>query len=453
MSRKIGQYEIKREIGQGGMGTVYLGHDPRLDREVAIKVLKPTLYMEAPDFSARFDQEAKIVASLTHNCIVPIYDYNDDGQWRYFVMPYMSGGSLRDKLDKGAIPLKKALLILYRIAAGLDKAHTNKIVHRDLKPGNILFDEDDEAYLSDFGIMKLADPTGERTVQMTQTGLALGTPHYMSPEQLDGAGDLDGRSDIYALGIILYEMLTGQKPYDHDSMARVIAMHYSFPLPNVLEANPDLPPGIADVIRTAMAKKREERYSSAKTFYNRALEAVNKPRTAVKPESPKEKLIAPPTQKTTSQPKTADRIQKTTPQYSPGSTPPMAQHLKPDEQPANIATPTIAPTRKTKLKKAIGWPIITFISTVVGFASGSVGYEISGSSDTVAFAFLGVGAAFIDWLFLRRFVNRASFWLIFKPILAVLFIGIGVFNDAAIWLTVVTTFIIGYIWLFLFPKR
>jgi serine/threonine protein kinase len=243
---------------------------------------------------------------------VPVYDYHDDGEWRYFVMPYMSGGSLQDKLEKGAIPLKKALLILYRIAAGLDKAHSNGIVHRDLKPGNILFDEDEEAYLSDFGIMKLADPTGSRTVQMTQTGLALGTPHYMSPEQLDGAGDLDGRSDIYALGIILYEMLTGQKPYDHESMARVIAMHYSHPVPNILEANPNLPPAIADVIRTAMAKKREERYNSAKTFYNRAVEVINEPKktdtkpqmkidvvpkSAVKHEAAKEKPFVPPTQK------------------------------------------------------------------------------------------------------------------------------------------------------------
>lgn len=452
MSRKIGHYEIKRELGQGGMGTVYLGHDSRLDREVAIKVLKPSLYMEDPDFSARFEREAKIVASLTHNCIVPIYDYNDDGQWRYFVMPYMRGGSLQERLAKGALPLNKALLILYRIAAGLDKAHTNGIVHRDLKPGNILFDEDDEAYLSDFGIMKLADPTGARTVQMTQTGLALGTPHYMSPEQLDGVGDLDGRSDIYALGIILYEMLTGQKPYDHESMARVIAMHYSHPIPNILEANPNLPPGLAAVIRTALAKKREERYSSAKTFYNRAVETINEPRTDVRQESVKEKPIAPPVKKTDSQPKTAERNQKTTTQESPVSTSPLAQPLKNNEQPANIATPTVVPKSRTKLKKAIGWPIITIISTIVGFLSGSAG-SISGSGDVIAFAFFGFGAACIDWLFLRRFINRASFWLIFKPLLAILLIGAGIFSDSALWLTVAATFIIGYIWLFLFPKR
>lgn len=269
MSRKIGQYEIKRGLGQGGMGTVYLARDPRLDRDVAIKVLQPKLYLGDPEFSARFEREAKTVASLTHSSIVPIYEYGDDGQWRYFVMPYFPGGSLHDQLERGPLSAKQAARIIERIGNALDKAHSLGIYHRDVKPGNILFNEDGEAFLTDFGIVKLA----EGSEAYTQTGATLGTPHYMSPEQVDNK-NVDGRSDLYALGVILYEMLTGQKPYDNESQTRVLIMHLTNPIPDILKTKPDLPPGFGDVIRKALAKDPADRYQSGASLTQAVREAI-----------------------------------------------------------------------------------------------------------------------------------------------------------------------------------
>ncbi|MEJ2749553.1 MAG: serine/threonine-protein kinase, partial [Anaerolineae bacterium] len=218
--KKIGRYEIKSELGRGGMATVYLAYDPVLEREVALKLL-PNYFAHDPEFSARFEREAKTVAALEHGSIVSMYDYGEDGEWPYFVMRLMKGGSLKEQIAKGPMSLEEAAHIVERIAGALDKAHSKGIVHRDLKPGNVMFDEDGEAYLGDFGIVKLA----ESAESYTRTGNTLGTPAYMSPEQADGKPDIDGRSDIYSLGIILYEMLTGTQPYKHESMPRLMIMH------------------------------------------------------------------------------------------------------------------------------------------------------------------------------------------------------------------------------------
>ena len=202
----IGRYEIRDELGEGGMGTVYRAYDPTLGREVALKVLQPQLYREDPQFSMRFEREARTIASLEHSSIVSLYEFGEDGEWLYIVMRLMEGGTLRERLEQGPLGLEETIAIVRRIGSALDKAHSRGIVHRDLKPGNILFDEDGEAFLSDFGIVKAEDSTGLKT----RTGMALGTPHYMSPEQLDGK-EVDGRSDIYSLGVVLYEMLSGEQ--------------------------------------------------------------------------------------------------------------------------------------------------------------------------------------------------------------------------------------------------
>lgn len=256
--KKIGRYEIKRELGRGGMATVYLAYDPVLERDVALKLL-PNYFAHDPEFSARFEREAKTVAALEHGSIVSMYDYGEDGEWPYFVMRLMKGGSLKDRIEKGEMSLEDASRIVSRVAGALDKAHSKDIVHRDLKPGNIMFDEDGAAYLGDFGIVKLA----ESSESYTRTGNTLGTPAYMSPEQADGNPDIDGRSDIYSLGIILYEMLTGTAPYTHESMPRLLIMHLTAPIPNVLAARPDLPASIQAVIEKAMAKERDDRYATA----------------------------------------------------------------------------------------------------------------------------------------------------------------------------------------------
>lgn len=266
------------------MGTVYLARDPRLDRDVAVKILRQQFYQDGPEFSARFEREAKTVASLSHNNIVPIYEFGDDGQWHYFVMPYMRGGSLRDRLQRGPLSLKEAAKIVERIGSALGKAHSKGIYHRDVKPGNILFDEDGLAYLSDFGVVKLA----EASETFTKTNVTLGTPHYMSPEQVDNI-NVDGRSDLYALGVILYEMLSGQKPYDHESQPRLLIMHLIEPIPDILEVKPDLPQEVANVIRRAMAKDPDERFQSGEEMSMAVRRAIASPKSAVPVQRPVKK--------------------------------------------------------------------------------------------------------------------------------------------------------------------
>jgi peptide/nickel transport system substrate-binding protein len=241
------------------MGTVYLAYDPKLERQVAVKLL-PTYFAQDPEFSARFAREARTVAGLDHHAIVAIHDYGEDGVWPYFVMRYMRGGSLKDRIAQGQMSLDQAILILRRVAGALDKAHEKGVIHRDLKPANILFDGEGQSYLSDFGIVKLA----ESSENFTQTGNTLGTPAYMSPEQVDSLPDIDGRSDIYSLGVVLYEMLAGQRPFEHDSNARLMLMHLTEPIPDIAAARPDLPPGLQAVMDKAMAKERTERYATAK---------------------------------------------------------------------------------------------------------------------------------------------------------------------------------------------
>ncbi|MFT5193420.1 MAG: serine/threonine protein kinase [Cellvibrionaceae bacterium] len=256
--RTIGRYEIIRELGRGGMATVYLGFDPKLEREVAIKVL-PSQFANDPEFFDRFEQEAKTLATLQHNAIVALYDSGEDEGFPYFIMQLMEGGSLKEKISAGLPDLEDALAIITRIARALEKAHITGVIHRDVKPSNILFDADGAAYLSDFGIVKLTQVADGAT----RTGGAIGTPHYMSPEQLDGIDDIDARADVYALAVVLYEMLTGDPPYDHTSNPRIMVMHLNEPIPNILEKRPDLPLQIDSIIKKGMAKDRDERYGGA----------------------------------------------------------------------------------------------------------------------------------------------------------------------------------------------
>ncbi|HEX6270800.1 MAG TPA: serine/threonine-protein kinase [Anaerolineales bacterium] len=254
---KIGRYEIKAELGRGGMATVYRGHDPRFEREVAVKVLPRELLHADPQFRLRFEREAKIIAQLEHPSIVPVYDVGEDDQ-PYFVMRYMSGGSLSERIKSGLHSIEEAARIFELIAPGLDEAHAKGIVHRDLKPSNILFDRKGVPYISDFGIAKLVQDQAGNV-----TGSAIiGTPAYMAPEQASGDA-VDGRADIYALGIILFEMLTGKQPYEADTPMGVAIKHITDPVPHILDVNPDLPPEIDEIIQKAMAKDRSGRYASA----------------------------------------------------------------------------------------------------------------------------------------------------------------------------------------------
>jgi serine/threonine-protein kinase len=252
---KIGRYEVKAELGRGGMATVYRGYDPSFDREVAIKVL-PREMLHDPQFRSRFERELKIIAGLEHPSIVPVYDVGEmDGQ-PYFVMRYMPGGSLADEIKKGKFSLEDTARIISRIAQGLAYAHRKGIVHRDLKPDNILFDSNGDPFISDFGIAKFAESTGS----LTGSGI-IGTPAYMSPEQAQGT-EVDNRSDVYGLGVIVYQMLSGEQPYKADTPMGVAVKHITDPVPEILKVLPSLPVDVDAVIKTALAKDREKRYTS-----------------------------------------------------------------------------------------------------------------------------------------------------------------------------------------------
>jgi eukaryotic-like serine/threonine-protein kinase len=253
---KVGRYEIKEQLGHGGMATVYRARDPRFNRDVAVKILPRELTLD-PQFRTRFDREAQTIAALEHPAIVPVHDYGEEAGQPYLVMRLMQGGSLADRLKKGALPIRDVSKILDRIGSALDRAHEVGVIHRDLKPGNILFDQYGEAYLADFGIARLADSS----TTLTGSGL-VGTPAYMSPEQIEGKV-LDGRTDIYALGIIVFEMLTGKRPYQADTPAMLLVKQMTEPMPRVLDVNPDLPPGCEDVITRATAKQATARYDKA----------------------------------------------------------------------------------------------------------------------------------------------------------------------------------------------
>ncbi len=253
----VGRYKIIAELGRGGMSTVYSAHDPMFTRDVAIKIL-PRELLHDPMFRARFEREAQTIATLEHPAILPVYDYGEaDGQ-PFFVMRLMTGGSLADRLNQGPLPLEEAARVITIIAGALDEAHRRGIVHRDLKPGNILFDQHNDPFLADFGIAKLSEAGA------TLTGnVIVGTPAYMSPEQGRGEKDIDGRSDVYSLGVILFEMLTGRIPFQADTPMGQIIKHMNSPIPEILTYQPELPPDIQVVVNRAMHKRKFGRFNTA----------------------------------------------------------------------------------------------------------------------------------------------------------------------------------------------
>jgi tRNA A-37 threonylcarbamoyl transferase component Bud32 len=253
---KIGRYEIRAELGRGGMATVYRAYDPSFEREVAIKVL-PRELLHDPQFHDRFRREIKTIAALEHPAIVPVYDVGEEDGVPYFVMRYMSGGSLSQWIKKGKFSLEDAARIIERISGALAYAHKNGLVHRDLKPDNILFDSNGDPFISDFGVAKLTDSS----TNMTGSGI-IGTPAYMSPEQAQG-DKVDNRSDIYGLGVIIFQMLSGEQPYNATTPMGVAVKHITDPVPEILKVDPTLPPAADKIIKTAMAKNRDERYPTA----------------------------------------------------------------------------------------------------------------------------------------------------------------------------------------------
>ncbi len=259
----LGPYELLSLLGVGGMAEIYRAHDPRLDREVAIKVLPMDLARQ-PGFLERFRREARVVARLDHPNIMPIYDFGEDHGVMYVVMPLIEGGTLRDRIVKrGTCTLREAASILYQVAQALHEAHQHGLVHRDVKPANILMAPGERAVLADFGIAcALAD---QREKGLTQAGMGIGTAEYMSPEQARGS-PVDHRADVYALGIVLFQALTGRVPFaaaDHFTTA-YMQVHEPPPAPRSI--NPHIPPAVEAVILKALAKDPNQRFQSAAAF-------------------------------------------------------------------------------------------------------------------------------------------------------------------------------------------
>lgn len=270
----IGGYQILEEIGEGGMATVYRAHQLSMNRDVAVKVL-PQHISRQPHSLDRFQQEAKIVARLEHRAIVPVHDYGEHEGTPYLVMRYMDGGSVDDLLANGPIDPARTLEILRQIAPALDYAHQNDVLHRDLKPSNILLDASGDAYITDFGIARLL---GEGSTSLTTTGV-VGTPSYMSPEQAQGH-DLDGRSDVYALGVVLFEMLTGARPFEGETPYSVAVKHVTEAPPPACTINPQLPRAVEPVLFKVLEKQRDRRYQTAGEFAEALSIALERP-TAV----------------------------------------------------------------------------------------------------------------------------------------------------------------------------
>ncbi len=253
----LGRYELRQRIACGGMSEVYLGYDWRVRRYVAVKVL----YASADAFVRRFEREAIAVGTLSHEHILPLYDFGEQRPWYYLVMPYIEGGTLRDYLLKRErLTLEEAGSILEQIASALQHAHQHGVVHRDVKPSNILFRPDGYAYLVDFGLAK-AKMEAEA---LTHDGAMIGTPEYMAPEQSNGKNDY--RSDIYSLGVILYQMLTGRVPFTAESPVAISLKHIQLTPPAPSQFSAMITPAIEAVILKALAKDPEERYQEACLF-------------------------------------------------------------------------------------------------------------------------------------------------------------------------------------------
>jgi serine/threonine-protein kinase len=255
----VSRYALERELGQGGMAIVFLARDLRHDRKVALKVLRPEIAAQIG--AERFLREIKLAAGLTHPHILPVYDSGDASGLLFYVMPNMEGRSLRERLERERqLPLDEALRIAREVALALDYAHRHQVVHRDIKPENILLHEG-AAMVADFGIGKALSSGGS----ITQTGMIVGTPAYMSPEQASGEREVDGRSDLYSLGCVLYEMLSGEPPFTGPTAQAIIAKRFVSPIPRVRPTR-DVPEVVEEAVTRALARAPVDRFPTAAHF-------------------------------------------------------------------------------------------------------------------------------------------------------------------------------------------
>jgi len=248
------RYRILERLGQGGMGAVFRAHDVDGQRDVAIKILTSDNACD-PEFVARFQREARTTGALDHPAVVPVYAVGKQGARHYLVMQLLDGETLELRLSRGKLTMSQTLEILRPLVSGLAYLHGQKLVHRDVKPGNVMLRRDGGVTLMDFGLVR-----GPKDPSITRDGFAVGTPGAMSPEQILGEGVIDGRADQYALGVLLFECLTGHMPFEGLSDVELLRKHIEEPIPDPRIIEPEMPTAVADVILRAMAKKPQERF-------------------------------------------------------------------------------------------------------------------------------------------------------------------------------------------------
>ncbi|MBN1995593.1 MAG: protein kinase [Anaerolineae bacterium] len=252
----VGPYRVIEQLGSGGMATVFKSYHPALDRYVAIKVLHPAFKAD-PQFFERFKREARIVAKLEHPNIIPVYDFNEHKGEPYLVMRFVEGDTLKPKMNGQPMPAADVLRLIRPVCEALTYAHNQGVLHRDIKPSNIMVTKDGSVFVTDFGLARMVE-AGESTLSQD---MMVGTPQYISPEQAQGMKNLDGRTDIYSLGVVLYEMLTGRVPFSADTPFATVHDHIYTPLPLPSSINPDIDPAIERMLLKALAKDPNDRYA------------------------------------------------------------------------------------------------------------------------------------------------------------------------------------------------
>lgn len=285
--KQFGPYQIVAPLGEGGMAAVYKAYQPNMERFVALKVL-PRHMSSSEEFVLRFRREAKLLAQLQHPHILPVFDYGEAEGYPYIVMPFVQSGTLAEFIQKKRVSLPEIRRIITQIGDALSYAHTRGMIHRDIKPSNVLIDEGDNCLLTDFGLARMA----ESATKITSSSTVLGTPAYMSPEQGTGS-NLDQRSDIYSLGIILYEMVTGRVPYTAETPVAVVFKHIQDPLPSARKINPDLPESVELVLLKALEKNPADRYQTAEELVHALQKAIPEEGRSEKPVSQVSRSVAP----------------------------------------------------------------------------------------------------------------------------------------------------------------
>jgi serine/threonine protein kinase len=375
---EVAGFRIQSVLGRGGMSVVYVAEQIRLGRQVALKLLTTELAWDE-HFRERFVRESHIAATIDHPNIISIYDAGEADGLLYIAMRYVQGPDLKEILGRGSLGVGRTIFLIEQLASALDAAHAHSLVHRDVKPGNILIDESsDHVYLTDFGVAKQTTARG-----LTSTGHFLGTVEYAAPEQIEG-GPVDARTDVYALGCVLYECLTGLPPYAHGTEHAVLHAHLVDPPPSVSRARPELPQAFDGVVATAMAKAAEDRFPSCGELAHAARNAASgtarrvdggpPPRAAV--ETIRSTPVTPPSSPSTPIPPTP--IPSTPIPSTPVPSTPVTP--APMDASATPSSPSDAPTSAGRLTPLKQWLLIGLLVAVAAAASGVTVYFLTGSN-------------------------------------------------------------------------